>query len=131
MYSNNNFFKKGILQSPKTQIILPNTKAIFYCRASGTAEWKVNGSSYSTEWQRRGISVNITEDFDPNQGYPSTMLTLVIEGLTVNNFSQIECVVYDTKVYHSDPALLIIVGELPCQSEQINVCSDVGCGARV
>lgn len=102
------------MQPPKSQVILPGMNATFSCitTADGTSQWTVNGvicmpTPYNKECQSRGIIATIDENLDSAM----TVLTLKMDGLAINNGSQIQCYSAYVTVDISAPASLVIAGE--------------------
>eukprot|EP00731_Ephydatia_muelleri_P011591 Em0006g485a len=87
--------------------------ATFSCitTADGTSQWTVNGvicmpTPYNKECQSRGIIATIDENLDSAM----TVLTLKMDGLAINNGSQIQCYSAYVTVDISAPASLVIAG---------------------
>ena len=103
----------GILQNPKTQIVLPGEDATFSCNVSRWGWWNIGGKHNETDWNSRGIVSIIVESTNADPIYTTTAMTLRIKGVLANNGSEIQCIAYDDSVdtTTSDAAYLIIAGE--------------------
>ena len=71
----------------------------------------MNGTTNREYWDSRGIKSTIDENLDPVTGNPITVLTLKMDGLEINNGSQIRCYSAVVMVDISAPASLVIAGE--------------------
>ena len=100
----------SLLTPPVTYTVFEsNVSAVFYCSGNGFAvSWKLNGSSYDTSHEQRGI---IAVPNIPTGGVASS--SLHIPAISANNNTVVVCNIADStfnNVQSSEPSELFIQG---------------------
>ena len=100
-----------LVEEPSSVVVPINSTATFYCAVAVpnlTIKWNFRTSN--------GIDFLLPDDYDYAPGNPSiattngTRVELSIQGLAINNGSEIKCTASGSDFYQSGPALLMVYG---------------------